>query len=123
MKTAMPATQNGLSFVGFIFAAILVVLVGISALKLIPAYVQNAQIKTIFVAIANDPGMQGADIPAIRVAFDKRASIDNVNAIKAEDIKIVNVGNKLVLSADYFVMLPLVGNVSLYLEFNPTSAK
>ncbi len=123
MRTAVRATQRGLSFVGFILGALLLVIVAIVGLKLVPAYVENAQINKIFSTIASDPEMQRASISDIRTSFSKRASIDNVSAIRAEDIKIVNYGNKLVLSADYDVKLPLAGNVSLYLEFKPSSAK
>ncbi len=123
MRTAMPATQRGLSFVGFIFSAILLVIVAIVGLKLVPAYVENAQISKIFSAIASDPEMQRASVSDIRTSFSKRASIDDVTVIKAEDIKIVNYGNRVVLSADYAVKLPLAGNVSLYLEFKPSSAE
>jgi hypothetical protein len=123
MKTAMPATQRGLSFVGFIFGALVLVLVSIIGLRLIPAYMQDAEVKKLFVTIANDPDMQQASILDIRASFNKRASIDNVNVIKAEDIELYSVNGKLVLSANYVVKIPLAGNVSLYLDFNPTSAK
>jgi hypothetical protein len=123
MKTAMPVTQRGLSFVGFIFGALILVLVAIIGLRLIPAYMQNAEVQKIFVTIANDPEMQKANTIDIRMSFNKRASIDNINAIKSDDIKIFKVNGKLVLSADYVVKISLAGNVSLNLEFQPTSAE
>ena len=123
MNTAMPLTQRGLTFVGFIFGAGLLVLASIVGLKLIPAYMQDATIKTLFVTIANDPAMQKAKPAEIRMSFSKRASIDNITAIKAEDIEIESDEGKLVLSASYPVKIPLGGNLSLYLEFNPSSAK
>ncbi|TAN80089.1 MAG: DUF4845 domain-containing protein [Gallionella sp.] len=119
----MPATQRGLSFSGFIFGAFILVLASIVGLKLIPAYMQDAQIKNILVAVANDPDMQKAKPGDIRLAFAKRASIDNISAVKPEDIEIESDGGKLVLSASYPVRVPLAGNASLYLEFNPSSAK
>ena len=122
MNTAMPAQQRGMSFGGFIFGAFLLVLFGIIGLKLIPAYMQEAQIKNIFVAIAHDPDMQKATPHDIQVSFSKRASIDNITAIKPDDIDISSDGGVPVLSASYSVKIPLVGNVSLYLEFNPSSA-
>ena len=115
MNTAMPLTQRGLTFVGFIFGAGLLVLASIVGLKLIPAYMQDATIKTLFVTIANDPAMQKAKPAEIRMSFSKRASIDNITAIKAEDIEIESDEGKLVLSASYPVKIPLGGNLSLYL--------
>jgi hypothetical protein len=123
MNTAMPASQCGFSFVGFIFGALVLVLVSIVGLRLIPAYMQDAEVKKLFVTIANDPDMQQANLVDIRTSFSRRASIDNVSAIKADDIEIVSVNGKLVLSASYAVKIPLAGNVSLYLDFNPTSGK
>ncbi|MFZ2300298.1 MAG: DUF4845 domain-containing protein [Gallionella sp.] len=123
MNAALPATQRGLSFSGFIFGAFVLVLASIIGLKLIPNYMQDATIKNLFVAIANDPEMQKASPGTVRMSFIKRASIDNITAIKAEDIEITNEGGKLALSASYAVKVPLAGNVSLYLDFNPSSAK
>jgi hypothetical protein len=122
MSTAMPAKQRGLSFSGFIFGAFVLVVLGIFGLKLIPAYMQDATIKNLLVAIANDPEMQKAGPGAIRMSFSKRSSIDDIRAIKAEDIEIAKDGDRLVLSASYAVKVPVGGNVSLYLEFNPSSA-
>jgi hypothetical protein len=123
MKAAMPATQRGLSISGFIFGATVLVMVSMVGLKLVPAYMQDGTIKNIFVAIAGDPEMQKAKPSEIRMSFSKRISIDNVTAIKAEDVDVTSNGGRLVLSASYAVKVPLVGNVSLYLEFNPTSAQ
>ena len=123
MNTAMPRRQRGLGFLGFIIGAFVLVLVSITALKIIPAYMQNATIKKLFVAVANDPDIGKAAPNAIRLAYSKRASIENITAIKAEDIEIGSDQDVLVLSASYAVKVPLAGNISLYMEFNPSSAE
>jgi len=123
MNKAMPAKQRGLSFSGFIFGAVILVLAITTGLKLIPAYMQDAKIGNLFTVIANDPEMQKASPRDIRMSFTKRASIDSVTAINAEDIEITSNGGRLVLSASYAVKVPLVANISLYLDFSPTSAK
>jgi hypothetical protein len=121
MKTAMPMQQRGLSFGGFIFGAFLLVLVGITLLKLIPSYMQAAKIKNIFVTMANDPDLQKAPPREIQISFEKRSSIDSITAIKASDIDISTDDGRLILSASYPVKIPLAGNISLYIEFNPSS--
>lgn len=123
MNAAMPAAQRGLSLVGFLFGAVLLVLVSITGLKLIPAYMQDAQIKNVFVTIANDPEMQNATVRDIKTSFEKRADIDDIRAITSDDIEIVKENGRLVLSASYSVKVPLVANVSLFLDFKPSSAK
>ena len=123
MNKAMPAKQRGLSFSGFIFGAVILVLAITTGMKLIPAYMQDAKIGNLFTVIANDPEMQKASPREIRQSFSKRASIDSITAINVEDIEITSNGGRLVLSASYAVKIPLAGNVSLYLDFSPTSAK
>jgi len=122
MKTATPKAQWGLSFTEFLIGAVALIVIAVIALNLIPAYRQNSGVEGIFVAIADDPEMQRANIADIRASYSKRAMIDDITAIKAEDIRIASLNGKLQLSASYGVMLPLVGNVNLYLEFNPSSA-
>lgn len=123
MNTAMPVQQRGLSFGGFVFGAFLLVLVTITGLKLIPAYIQYGQINSVFAEIVRDPNMEKASPREIRNSFDRRASIDAITAIKSEDIEIASDGGQLELSASYSVKIPLFGNASIVLEFNPSSGK
>ena len=122
MKTAMPARQRGITFSGFIFGAFLLVFLTIIAFKLIPAYMQASEIKNLFVSIANDPNMRSATPHDMQVAFDRQAAIDSITAIQSGDIEISSDAGKPVLSANYAVKIPLGGNISLYIEFNPSSA-
>lgn len=114
----MNKRQRGLSFTGFIMGALMLVLVSMVGLKLIPVYMQNSEINKLFATIANDPEMQKASVRDIRASFTKRASIDNISAIKAEDIVIDTSSGRPALSASYAVKIPLAGNISLYVEFN-----
>ena len=123
MNTAMPVQQKGMSFGGFIIGSFLLVIIVIFGFRLIPAYMQDATIKNTFTEIARDPDMQKASIHDIQDSFAKRSSIDNINAIKASDIEISSDNNGTpVLSASYTVKIPVAGNISLLLEFNPSSA-
>jgi hypothetical protein len=122
MNAKMPVQQRGLTLSGFIVAAFLFVIVSISLLKLIPAYIQDAKINSLFREIAHDPDMQNATPAAIKNSFDRHATIDDITAIHADDIDISSNGATPVLSASYPVKIPLVGNISLYLDFNPSSA-
>jgi hypothetical protein len=123
MITVMPAKQRGLSLSGFMFGVVILVVASIFSMKLIPHYMTDAKIRNIFIKIANDPEMKSATLPNIRAAFYKSAdNVNDIKAVKAEDIQIDKDGGRLVLSASYQVLVPLAGNVSLYLDFNPSSA-
>jgi hypothetical protein len=121
MNTSMPVHQRGLSLGGFVFGAFLLVVVSIFGIKLIPSFIQNAQIKKVFNEIVRDPNMAKASPREIKNSFGLRASIDAITVIKSEDIEIASGDGRLELSANYSVKLPLFGNASIVLEFNPTS--
>lgn len=121
MKT-MAGKQRGLSFTGFILGAVGIIFVAILGMKLVPAYVHSAQVAEIFRTIAADPAMQGASVKEIRESYSKRAGVNSITDITADDIEIVQEGGQLSLSTNYSVKIPLVANITLLLEFNPSSS-
>lgn len=110
--------QKGLSLVAFLVGALIFVIVAIFGLKLIPAYMQDAKIVNLFNAIKHDPDMARASINEIRASFAKRSVIDSITAITPEQVDMTDAG---VLISHYSVSIPLVGNASLLLDFNPQS--
>ena len=123
MNISKPGMQRGITLSGLITAAFVLVLVVSTGLKLVPAYIENAEIQKIFNEISNDPAMQKSSLSDIRMAYIRRASIDNIQAVKIEDIDVDTSSGKPVLSASYSVKVPLAGNISFYLDFNPVSGK
>jgi hypothetical protein len=113
--------QRGMSFTGFIFGGFLLIVVAIFAMKLIPAYLHSSQISQIFREIASDTSLRGASVGDIEMSYRKRASVNDITDLNVDDISIENENGNLVLSAHYFVKVPLAGNVTLLLEFNPSS--
>lgn len=115
--------QAGLSFSGFIAGAFVLILVALLGMKMVPAYLHSAQISQIFREIVADPALRGATVPEIEMAYRKRASINDINDLKVEDVTIErDEGGTLSLSAEYEVRIPLVGNVTLLLAFKPSSS-
>lgn len=116
--------QRGITFVGFIVVAVILVSVAIFSMKLIPAYMQNAKIQKAFDAIVHDPAMQDAPAKDIRMSFFNRAiTMDSVTVLNQDDVEISKDNGRLVLSANYNVKVPVAGNVSLLIEFSPSAGK
>lgn len=119
----MPKQQAGLSFSGFIIGAFILVVVVLFGFKLIPAYMENAQIENLLVAVANDAEMKNATVGELRNAFGRRIAVNWVSGIKPEDLEIdKDEAGRPVLSASYEVRIKLAGNAILLLEFHPSSA-
>ena len=115
--------QAGLSFSGFIMGAFVLILVALLGMKTVPAYLHSAQISQIFREIVADPALRSATEPEIEMAYRKRAGVNDITDLKAEDVTIErDEGGTLSLSAEYEVRIPLVGNVTLLLEFKPSSS-
>ena len=115
--------QRGVSLFGLLIWSAILILAAIGGMKIIPAYIQDAEIKSILSTIVNDAEMQGAQSKDIRESFSKRAMMNNINVVTANDIEIVKDARGLSLSVSYPVKIPLTGNASLLLEFNPSSVK
>lgn len=114
--------QRGISMVGFIFGAFALIIVAVFGMKLVPSYLHSSQIGEIFHEIANDPAMREASEREIMESFRKRASVNDINDLQPEDIVIDRDGGNLRLSASYSIKVHLAGNVTLLLEFNPSSS-
>ena len=58
-----------------------------------------------------------------RTWWARSTVIDNITAINGDDIEFTKEGNEVIISAAYSVKVPLFYNVSLLIDFAPSSAK
>lgn len=123
MKATTAKRQNGMTFANFLLVAILLIFLAIGGMKVVPAYMEDRTIRSILDTIAHDPDMQDASLADIRNSFDKRAMINNINEVSSSDIVIQKTPVGLVLSVKYSAKIGLVGNASLLLEFDTSSAR
>lgn len=121
--SSMACKQRGIGFPGFLGLVVVVIFSAITVMKLIPAYMEHSEINHILNVIANDPEMRNAPLPKIRESFSKRAIINNITVVSANDIQIDKDEGVLTLTVSYPVKIPLAGNLSLLLEFSASSAK
>ena len=108
--------QRGLTLSGLLITLVVVVVLGVFALKLIPSYIEYAKAKAAIVAIAGDRS-KSSSVNEIRKAFDARANIDDISAVKASDLEVTKEGNEVVISFAYRKEIPIAGNAGLYVDF------
>ncbi len=104
-----------------LFIAAAVIFVAIIAVKLIPPYIEYFTIKKILVSMRNAGDLKNSTPKEIRASFDRRATVDNVTAIKADDLEIAKEGEEAVVTATYSQKVQLMGNVSACLDFSTSS--
>lgn len=124
MKGKTMHRQKGLTLSGFIMWAILVVIVLLLGFKLAPPYMEFQAIQKLMKNLANDPGMRVGDYrKMIGGNFGLRAGIDNITTIGPNELVINKEGEKVVITADYVVRVPIVGNINACIDFSASSEK
>ena len=109
--------QKGVTFVGMVVVAILVVLVAVLGLRLLPAYMEYYTVKNTMKQIAYDPELKGATASQVKRAFDRHAAIDNITVVGPEDLDISIEGGQVSVGVEYVKKVPLFGNVSFCIDF------
>lgn len=114
-------SQRGITLTGFLVFAILAVVVLLIGFKVGPSYMEYYTIQKTFRAMASEPSLKTATRGEFNSAFNARAGVDNIKSIGYDDVQIEKDGNGIVLSAEYSVKVPLFSNVSVLMEFRPSS--
>ena len=114
--------QRGVTFVGMVFIAGLIVFGAIVGLKLIPAYIEYATIVNHLRELAKSPEARGTP-KEIQNAFGKRAQIDDIRSVSATDLDVIKEGNSVVLTLSYSTKIPLFGNLSACIDFVATGGQ
>ena len=109
--------QAGMTFIGLVLVVAAVISILAVGMKIMPAYLEFMNVKNAIKKAANS-----ADTTSkkdVATAFDKSAAVDNITVIKGADL-VINGG---VISTKYQVLIPIVANASVLLDFSATSAK
>ncbi|MFZ5530817.1 MAG: DUF4845 domain-containing protein [Pseudomonadota bacterium] len=102
--------------------SIVLVVVSILGLRLVPPYIEYLSIQKVLTEVVNDPDARSGPPQNVRMAFSKRATINNITVINANDLAISRDGGELVLSVSYPVKVEMVGNISVCIDFEATAS-
>lgn len=115
--------QKGITLVGMLLVAGGIFFVALIAMKIIPAYIEFFSVKKVLSTMANDPELPNMSVREVRASFDRRASIDNITAVKGADLEVSKGDGETTVTAEYSVKTPLFGNLSAWMDFTGTTAK
>ena len=123
MQRARPMKnqQRGLTMIGFLFVAFVLVMVAMVGMKLVPAYIEFFSVKKVLASMGQDSDLKSKSNQEIRNDFIKRANVSYVTVVKPEDLSVDRSGGVPVISAEYEFRTKLVGNVSLVVDFSASS--
>lgn len=111
----MRTRQVGVTLMGLFITLFVVVVVALFGMRLIPAYIEYATAKGAIEAIARE--RNATNPQEVRRAFESRAAIDNISAIKAADLDISKGAGGMDIGFAYRKEVPLFSNVGVYIDF------
>lgn len=115
--------QKGVTLSGFMLWSIVVIVALLLGFKVGPSYLEYYAIVSQFKVIVNDPSVNTGVRREVEGSFVRRAVMENIRSIGPADLQIVKDGDRVVISAEYSVKVPLFGNMSACMNFYPRSGK
>jgi hypothetical protein len=114
--------QRGLSMIGFLFVAVVVVTCVMLGFRVAPAYIEYYSVgKALDEALVNAKDLNSAK--EIRAAFQRRADAGYIESVSGKDIDVSKDKNQVTASVSWTRKLPLVANVSLLIEFDASATR
>jgi hypothetical protein len=114
--------QRGLSLNTLMLGGVVLALVSLLAMKSITPWIEYGSLLKAIKGTATDASLKEASVAKVRDAFTRRAEMDDIKSITAQDLEITKEGNELVISFKYEKKVPLFHNVSLVFDFEGSSA-
>ena len=118
----MRTHQRGLSMLGFLFVAVVVVVCIMVGFRVMPAYIEWYSVtKALEQALVDTKDLNS--VAEIRNAFQRLADAGYIESVQSRDVEVLKSKNEVTASVSWTRKLPLVANVSLFLEFESTATK
>ena len=118
-----PSRQRGISLIGWMVIILIAVVLGTAAFRMIPAYLEYNTISTAIRNLLQDSKVSMMSIPEVRESLNKRFTINQVTAIKIDDLVITKEGGIFKVAIDYEVREPMFYNVSIVMTFKEEFSK
>ena len=115
--------QSGMTFIGLVLVIAAVICVAVVGMKVAPAYMEFFSVKKVIQHIASDGAFATMSKKDIETAFNKNADAGYITVIKGSDLIIEKGESGNVVKAEYQVVLPIVANASILLDFSASTAK
>lgn len=111
--------QRGMTFISLVLMIAGIVFVAVIGMKLYPAYAEYFSIKKAFASLKTQMSSAEMSKKDIIASFDRQQAIDDFKSVVGKDLVIEQSANgTTVVSVEYSVVTPLVGNVSALVDFS-----
>ena len=111
--------QRGVSLMGLIFGAVVLIFVLLLGMKTLPPYLEYFTAKKHITQIAQE--QRAGTVGDVRKAWQLKTAIEDVPSVSDKDLEITKEGGEIVISFAYRKEVPLFANVGVYMDFTASS--
>jgi len=111
--------QRGISLTGLIVALALLGVIGLLAMRILPAYTEYRAVTNAIVKAK----ATGSTPQEVRASFDRSAEANYITSIAGRDLTVERVNGEQEVSFAYDRKIHLVGPASLLLEYSGSTAR
>jgi hypothetical protein len=111
------ASQRGMTMLSWIVVIAFLLFQGIMAMNIIPVYIADSSVSTVFKGLESDPTLADASSSRIREVIMKRLKINNVYDISKDNITIKRAKGGYLVTIAYEPRGKLVGNLDFIISF------
>jgi hypothetical protein len=111
--------QLGVSLVGLIVGAVILIFALLLGMKVFPPYLEFFTAKKLITQIANE--QRGGSVGDIRKSWQLKTAIEDVPSVNDKDLEITKEGGEVVIAFAYRKEVPLFVNVGIYFDFAASS--
>jgi hypothetical protein len=113
--------QKGMTFLGILIIVGLLVFIAIVGMKMMPAYIEFMAVKKVIHAMGQEQLSEMSKKDIVN-SFNKRSTIDDITSVVGKDLIVEKDGaGNIVVSVEYQVVKPIMGNVSALINFKASS--
>jgi hypothetical protein len=118
----LAGTQRGLTMIGFVFVAAVVVALVMLGFKVTPAVVEYYAVKQALQE-ALDNAKDPTAAPDIQQAFQRRIDAGYIESVTSKDVALSKQGNVVTATVAWSRTTHLLANASLILEFEAVATR
>jgi len=117
----MRQNERGITILGFLFVAAVVVAVALIGFRVMPAYIEYFAVqKALQTALDDSPT---GNLTEVRRAFDRKSSAGYIESVRPADVQVLRQGNLITATASWQRVLPMIGNASILLDFDASASR
>jgi hypothetical protein len=118
----MKRTQGGMTLIGFIIVLAVIGFAAYIGMKLVPMYSEFYAVKSALKGLKAEPGIANQAPAKIQDLFFRRLYISYSENVKPTNVTLERADGGWVMSVDYEVRKPLIGNLDVVGKFSTSES-